>query len=146
MHYDKVDLIAAVGRRGQLGLNGRLPWHDPEDLQRFAEDTTDCLLIAGWNTYQTVRTLHGIRGRRVYLDSSDYTPQKAWTEAARYTLRNVYVIGGAATYARWLKAGWIRRSLITIVDYDGPADVYMPSLWNHRALAGGIRNFPDDYV
>ena len=43
-------LIAAVGRQGQIGLNGRLPWRHPEDLQWFKEQTMGKVVVCGFNT------------------------------------------------------------------------------------------------
>jgi len=51
-----VRVICAIGRRGQLGLNGQLPWEGatgPEyiaDVQRFFDLTRGHVLIAGPKT------------------------------------------------------------------------------------------------
>src|SRR5215216_7157698 len=72
--------MCAIGRRGQLGLNGRMPWEGakgPEytaDVQRFFELTLGHVILLGPRTYRSVpafahedRTLVAIRssdGRR----------------------------------------------------------------------------------
>src|SRR5690349_23349142 len=52
--------ICAIGQRGQLGLNGRLPWEGRterpfvEDVERFFELTRGHILIAGPATTNSV--------------------------------------------------------------------------------------------
>jgi len=52
--------MCAIGRRGQLGLNGRMPWEGakgPEytaDVQRFFELTRGHVILLGPRTYRSV--------------------------------------------------------------------------------------------
>ena len=54
--------MCAIGRRGQLGLNGRMPWEGakgPEytaDVQRFFELTRGHVILLGPRTYRSVPT------------------------------------------------------------------------------------------
>lgn len=123
-----VHLIAAVGRSGQLGLNGTLPWHDLEDLRWFKRVTVDEAVIVGRNTLPDVV---GLRDREIYVDDPE-TPCADFLkrEGLDPVWRRLFIIGGAKTYARWLASGLVRLSLITHIDYDGECDVTMPQLWN----------------
>ena len=53
--------MCAIGRRGQLGLNGRMPWEGakgPEntaDVHRFFELTRGQVILLGPQTYRSVR-------------------------------------------------------------------------------------------
>ena len=55
-----VRAMCAIGRRGQLGLRGRLPWEgntDPEyaaDVQRFWNETCGHVLLAGPITTRSI--------------------------------------------------------------------------------------------
>ena len=51
--------IAAIGVRGQLGLNGSLPWHDKTDLAWFREMTYGHAVVVGHNTYGNSRPSMG---------------------------------------------------------------------------------------
>ena len=33
----KISLISAVGSKGQIGLDNKIPWHLPEDLKKFKQ-------------------------------------------------------------------------------------------------------------
>lgn len=126
-----VRLIAAVGRRGQLGLGDRLPWHDPEDLRWFREQTTGCAVVVGWRTYATIPNLPG-RELWVWNGKDEPDVVLAAIHAGRQHARlptnaPIWIAGGAKTYAAFMPL--VRRAVVTLVDYDGPADVWMPPLW-----------------
>lgn len=131
-----VNLIAAVGRRGQLGLGGRIPWSDPEDLRWFRQMTMGGVVVIGNRTWQGIQHA-GLDGRRVWIvdrrncdciypdelirmadDTIDKTPEH----------RTIWVAGGEFVYRKWMP--YVRRAFITLVDYDGDADTWMPPLWD----------------
>jgi dihydrofolate reductase len=45
-----------------------------------------------------------------------------------YYDRIIWIAGGEQIYRLWMP--YVRRCFITRVDYDGPADVWMPPLWD----------------
>jgi dihydrofolate reductase len=47
-------LVAAVGRNGVIGGEGRLPWRLPSDLRRFKEITLGKPLMMGRRTYASI--------------------------------------------------------------------------------------------
>lgn len=128
----QITLIAAVGRRGQLGLNGDMPWGrgHPEDLKRFREKTTGGIVIVGHNTWRWVAHLDGTHGRIFLEDNLRWTPfELAERLARRFDNPNIWIAGGAKTYARWMTR--CTAFDITRLPYDGPADVWMPPIeWN----------------
>lgn len=119
-----VDLIAAVGEHGQLGLKGKLPWNDPEDLRWFRGMTQGRTLIVG---PVTAASLPPLPDRTLYVQRRHEDPRDI---AQKLKDQNPAVIGGMTIYMTWLRSGLIRRSFITHIKYDGPADRVMPSLWN----------------
>ena len=120
-----VYLIAAVGKQGQLGLNGELPWHDPEDLKFFKETTLGHVIIVGHNTAELLPPL---RNRTVLVDQKDVSPEDMLTATRMtYSTNNIFIAGGAKTYLKY--RGFYERSYISHIDYDGPADAFMPDLW-----------------
>jgi dihydrofolate reductase len=53
----QVNLIAAINRRCCIGKNGKLPWHDTEELRLFASKTVGHALLMGRRTYESVGSL-----------------------------------------------------------------------------------------
>ena len=127
----EIVLIAAVGKSGQLGLNGGLPWGEdfPEDRARFARVTTNGIVIVGRQTWDSVKHLNQTHGRMFMFDSTrgnDPIPQFSLDSVAK-SQATVFIAGGAKTYTRWMP--YITRFDITVLDYDGAADVYMPPIF-----------------
>jgi len=121
-----VNLIAAVGNRGQLGFEGELPWYAPEDLTWFRKMTMGDAVVVGFNTAELLPNLDG---RYVHVMQRGETPESVladdflkWGEFSA-----LWVAGGAKTYKQWLP--FVQRVYISRIDYDGPADAYMPQLW-----------------
>lgn len=48
------ELIVAVNQDGIIGVNNTIPWHIPEDLQRFKRMTEGHIVIMGRKTYDSL--------------------------------------------------------------------------------------------
>ncbi len=131
-----VRAMCAIGQRGQLGLDGRLPWEgnrDPEyvaDVQRFFDSTRGHVLVAGPKTIASVpgwahedRTIVAIR--------SSERPEDV---IARFPGRVIFIGGGPPVWAAY--AHLIQHWDVTRLPYDGPADRYLDPVW---LVAGGNR-------
>ncbi|WP_026790868.1 diacylglycerol kinase [Pleomorphomonas oryzae] len=124
-----VRAICAIGQRGQIGLNGTLPWEGNPgrefvaDVERFYEVTRGHVMLAGPHTISTLpgfmqfdRTLCPVR--------SGDRPEDV---LARFSDRVVYVAGGPAVWEAY--AGFIRHWDINRLSYDGPADRWFKPEW-----------------
>lgn len=147
------NLIAAVGMKGELGLDGRLPWNDPEDLSYFKSMTGTDVIIVGRRTFETLPTLPGrivvglskgvmlVRGSpnidQIALPNEYCHPTIILGECfMRWPDKVWWVAGGAQVYRSFIRAGVVRRSIITHVNWSGHADTFFP--WdayghNHQA-------------
>lgn len=100
-----------------------MPWMDKEDLRWFRDMTRDSVVVLGRRTFETTRCWPD---REKHLMLRAETPEEVMS---RYADRDyIWVGGGAVIYALWMP--YVRRSFITRVDYDGPADSWMPPLWS----------------
>ena len=128
-----VRAMCAIGQRGQLGLNGRLPWEgntDPlfvEDVTRFFAETQGHVLIAGPKTVESVPEF-AFRDRTIDIIRSHEDPKEV---LARYAGRRVFVGGGVAVWNVY--APFIQQWDITRLPYDGEADRWFDPAW----LVGG---------
>ena len=58
----RVTLVAAMDRNRAIGVDGKLPWHLPEDLKRFKALTLGKPILMGRKTAQSLgRALPGRR-------------------------------------------------------------------------------------
>jgi dihydrofolate reductase len=120
--------IAAMSRHRAIGLEGRIPWHLPEDLKFFKRTTLDHIVLMGRKTYDSIgKPLPGrenwvlsrtakIPGVRV-IPSLDEIPEPP-------PEKNLYLIGGAELYAALLPR--CTELLLTRVDLDTEGDAFFP--------------------
>lgn len=126
--------MASVGREREIGVNGKLPWHLPEDLRRFREITTNHPIIMGRKTFESIgRPLKGRTNIIVTQDNDFEVPEgcvlansfQTALEIAGKEATEIFVIGGAGIYAQALQVA--DRMYLTEVDLTIPnADTFFP--------------------
>lgn len=114
-----VHLIAAIGRRGQIGRFGGLPWHDPMDLAFFKRETKGGNVIVGRRTYAT---LPNLPGREVFPFDRNIDPAGTIRSIVQGYSGSIWIAGGAATWRAF--APFVDGlKLLSFIDYDSdPAD------------------------
>lgn len=126
-----VNLIAAVGRNGELGLAGALPWHHPEDLAWFRRMTDGGVLVMGERTVRSLPAGFEAGSRKIVSWGGLIMPWATLRSIERqFPTREVWIAGGAHTYRSFLPH--VERVYLSRIPYDGPADTFMPELWNRR--------------
>ena len=129
--------IVAMGRNGEIGLNGDMPWHLPEDLRHFKETTMGHPVIMGRTTWESLpkRPLPG-RLNIVLTRNADYSAAGAETalsmeDAVKKCDLTPFVIGGGEVYKMALPL--LSRLFVTRIDADFPeADTYFPDFSRMR--------------
>ncbi len=125
--------IIAIGQRGQLGLNGELPWEGNKgreyvaDVARFFDVTRGHVLIAGPKTIRSIPDY--ARGDRTLFEIRSHMDPKQ--VLASFGDRVVYVGGGPAVWDVY--APYIRHWDINRLPYDGEADRWFNPEWLIRA-------------
>lgn len=128
-----VRAMCAIGRRGQLGLAGRMPWEGdrgPEyvaDVARFWAMTAGHVLLAGPQTFASIPTA-AHRDRTVVELRSSMAPEEV---LGRYPERVVYIGGGIAVWNVY--APFVSHWDITRLPYDGEADRWFDPGWLTRS-------------
>lgn len=131
-----ISLIAAVGKHGQIGLKGELPWRDEADMEWFSNCTENGLVVVGKRTAPSMGRVHGSRGRFLYVPTRSDTRTSLIALAESVYCKSVWIAGGAMLYDSWMHR--VDRVLVSRVNYDGPADAWMPDLsWSPFAVARG---------
>ncbi|HVB20188.1 MAG TPA: dihydrofolate reductase [Candidatus Paceibacterota bacterium] len=133
----RISLIAAVGRNRELGKDGKLLWHIPEDMRRFKKLTTGHPIIMGRKTWESLsqqyRPLPGrtniVVTRQIKYEAPGATIvnslEAACVIAARVSGANeIFVIGGGELYIAAL--AFADRLYLTLVDATAEADTYFP--------------------
>lgn len=121
--------MCAIGKRGQLGLNGRLPWEGDkgrefvEDVARFFEMTRGHVIAGGPRTVESIPAF-AYEDRTIFELRSSMAPAGV---LARFADRVVFIGGGPAVWAVY--APYIRHWDITRLPYDGEADRWFDPAW-----------------
>jgi dihydromethanopterin reductase len=121
--------MCAVGQRGQLGLNGRLPWEgnkSPEyvaDVARFFDVTRGHVIVAGPATIASIPAF-ACQDRTICEIRSTDRPRDV---LARFPDRVVFIGGGPPVWQAY--APYIRHWDITRLPYDGEADRWFDPAW-----------------
>lgn len=125
-----ISLIVAMARNRTIGLNGRMPWHLPEDLRHFRALTFGKPILMGRRTFESIgRPLPGrhnlVVTRQAEFSAPGCTVVKTLEEGlAKAHGEEVMVIGGASLYAALLsKADQI---YLTLIHADYPGDTFFP--------------------
>jgi dihydrofolate reductase len=151
----RLHLIYAKAANGVIGVNGKLPWHLPEDLAHFKRTTLGCPVIMGRKTWDSLPPkFRPLPGRTNIV----VTRQENWNEIGAQpaqSLRDalllceqcsdVWVIGGAQLYA--LAEPLASTAVVTEIDQEFAGDAYAPLLGGHwqetareaHTGAGGLR-------
>lgn len=117
-----VGLVWAQSADGVIGVDGRLPWHLPEDLARFRALTTGTTVVMGRVTWDSLpAAARPLPGRRNVVLTRDpgwsapgAVPAHTLDDALRDATGDVWVIGGASVYTAAL--GRAQRAVVTEVD------------------------------
>ena len=135
-------LIAAVGKNGEIGKDGALPWRLPEDLKRFKAITTGHAVIMGRKTFDSIgRALPGRRTIVITRQSDWHHPDVETVHSLDDALGlagpvgEVFIAGGGEIYAQAM--AFAHRLLITEVDQEPAGDVRFPEIdpaqWHETA-------------
>jgi dihydrofolate reductase len=132
----RINLILARAANGVIGRDGTMPWHLPEDMAHFKQQTAGAPVIMGRKTWDSLPLrFRPLPGRRNIV----ITRQKDWkaegAEAAgslrealirceNEQLPEVWVIGGAQIYAE--AEPLAQRALVTEIGRDYEGDAWAP--------------------
>ena len=104
-------LIAAAGEANELGRDGNLPWHLPDDFKHFKKSTTGHPMIMGRKTFDTFPKPLPNRRHIIITRDRDYTVNHSECQVV-YSLaqalaavsgeEKAFVIGGGEIYRQAL--------------------------------------------
>lgn len=140
-----ITIIAAIGKNRELGKNGDLIWHIPEDLKYFKEKTMGKTIVMGKTTFNSLPKLLPGRKHVILSDDDDFNKEIGDSVVfhSKEKLMNylntdlkdedVFITGGASMYSMFIDV-CDRMYLTRIGAEDKEADVYFPNFnpedWN----------------
>lgn len=126
-----ISLIAALDRRGLIGVAGRLPWRLPDEMRWFRQMTLGKAILMGRRTYETIGRPLARRRNVVLTRQADFVAPgcevaHSLAEALELAVGapEVMVIGGADIYRQTLPLA--QRLYLTVVEAVLDGDVWFP--------------------
>lgn len=133
-----IHLIFARAANGVIGAHGTIPWHLPEDMAHFKQQTLGAPVIMGRKTWDSLpprfRPLPG-RQNIVITRQADWAAdgaqrvgsvREAIALCEALKLPDAWVIGGAQIYAE--AEPLAQRAVVTEIARDYEGDAYAPVL------------------
>lgn len=127
-----LSLVAAINRSNVLGIDGKIPWHNKDDLKNFKRLTWGHAVIMGRNTYESIgkplpgRLNYVLSSRPLRWKSNLIRIENDYWEYFHHIKDEIFVIGGASIYRQL--APMISKIYLTIIDdyTDASTAVYFP--------------------
>ncbi len=141
------EIIVAYNKNWAIGVNGDLPWHIPEEIAHFKQETKRKTCIMGRKTWESIperfRPLSGrinvvisrsptleieANGKGPVQLSSSLEEAESFVNGMRFT--SPILIGGAQLYKEAIEKKYVWRVIASeIKGYsDIKADAYFPNL------------------
>jgi dihydrofolate reductase len=128
----RIYLIAAVAANGAIGIDGKLPWHFPEDLQHFKRLTLGHPVIMGRRTWESLGKALPGRKNIVVTSAPGYTAPGAVVAASLEAAvaacagaPSAFVIGGHGLFVESLPVASALE--LTEIQRDYPGDTWFPA-------------------
>ena len=137
-----LQLIVACAENRVIGRGGKLPWHIPEDLKFFHDETAGQICVLGRVCFETWPRVR-LDGRRPIVitrnralaqpGAVEVVPSLAAALARAEELPGeIMICGGERIYAETLALQRPMQLHLTLVHAEVPGDTFMPE-WRHLA-------------
>jgi dihydrofolate reductase len=142
-----ISLIAAMSENNVIGIDNKLPWHSPRDMQHFKNLTSGKTVVMGRKTYESIgKSLPNrrnivltrdpnfkVNGVETYTNIDDLLKEIGEDE--------IFIIGGGTIYEQFLNLA--NKIYLTIFKTEIEGDTYFPSLdsdWKEK----GVHYYSDE--
>lgn len=131
----KIEIIYSKSKNNIIGAENRLPWHSPQDMRYFKEQTMGYPVIMGWNTWESLNERYKPLPGRINIvmsrkkrNSRFYRYAASIEEALEHAAGHpkAIVIGGRQIYDLFLPMADILN--ISTIDMDVDGDVEGPKI------------------
>ena len=127
----EIVLIAALAKNHVIGIDNKLPWRLPDDLQHFKKLTLGHSIVMGRKTWESLPGVVPDRRHIVITRDKNYPSENAEIvhsidEAISLVPGQgpVFIVGGANLYQQLL--GRADRMELTLVDAEPEGDAFFP--------------------
>jgi Dihydrofolate reductase len=142
------NIIAAIGKNGELGKDNKLIWSLPNDLKFFRETTTGKTIVMGRKTFESIGRPLPNR-KNVVITSKDFNIEgveicNSIDEVLeKFSNEEIFIIGGSSIYKQSID--YVDTMYLTEINaVCDEADSFFPSFnkknWKKEILASNEDN------
>ena len=140
-----INIIAAISKNRVIGKNNLIPWHIPEDLKYFKQQTSGkkSALIMGSNTWKSLPTYPEplpnrvswvVTKNNIHSTRANIISDLENFEISR--LKNIYdniwICGGQSIYEHFIDKSYIDKIYLTEIDFEiKDGDTFFPEIPSH---------------
>ncbi len=131
----RISFVVAAASNGAIGLNGRMPWHLPNDLRHFKNLTWGMPVVMGRKTYESLgKPLPG-RQNVVITRNSNFRAagvhvvngiDQVLDLSKTFDVKEVFIIGGGEIYQLFMPI--VHRVHLTRINAAFEGDTFFPAL------------------
>ena len=129
----QISMIVAIGKSRQIGADNKMLWHISDEFKHFKKTTMGHTLLMGRKCFDSIG--RPLPGRTTIIMTRDKCYQQEGClivhsleegiELAKSRGEDeLFIAGGGQIYDQAL--GIAEKLYLSIVDYDGPADIFFP--------------------
>ncbi len=121
--------IVATAKNRVIGLQGKMPWHLPEDLRYFKKITLGQTVIMGRKTFESIGKPLPQRTNVVISHDTTYAPAGTvnfQTWSLNHSEESAFIIGGGQIYKKFWPL--LTKIYLTEIDITPDGDTYFPTL------------------
>ena len=129
-----ISIIAAMGNDGVIGINNKLPWNLPADMEHFRRLTMGKPVIMGQKTFESMG--RPLAGRKNIVLSRDnnfgpsgcivaHSVRESLAVAKKEGFEEVMIIGGVSIYSQFLPLA--DKMYLTLIRGNFVGDAYFPA-------------------
>uniref|UniRef100_A0AB39AJV3 dihydrofolate reductase n=1 Tax=Vibrio phage P018-4 TaxID=3229728 RepID=A0AB39AJV3_9CAUD len=133
-----IKMILASTKDGGIGLDNKLPFHCPEDLKYFKEQTEGEIVVMGRKTFDSLPFEHGLPNRENIILTSLFKPNTRCNETIYTNIQelldhyknsgDLWVIGGKSLYEQLFN--FVSEVHHTVIKGEHKCDTFIDtSMW-----------------
>lgn len=131
----EIIVIAAIDDNLGISKNGKIPWHNSEDLKHFKSLTMGNTVVCGKNTYLSLPKPR-LPGRKIIvvsstlkeIDEDETIIVDSIDTALVLSNSDVYIIGGSNIYKEIIASRLFTRLVLTRIAGDYKCDKFFPKI------------------
>ncbi len=138
-----ISIIAACDENCGIGKDGKIPWHNKEDMAHFKSATMDKTVVMGRKTWKSLNYKE-LKGRENVILSHEAQPLSMGNKYKNVKMfrtieflcehynNDFVIIGGQQIYSEFLERDLVDHIMLTAIKGRYECDTFFPYIYENR--------------